>query len=201
MSLPRPDRRIPRTRRQLRESLLSLIVEKGYDAVTVEDITTRADLGRTTFYLHYRDKEELLLESIEALTADLREQIERSPISEWDFAQDQPPPILLVFRHAAENAGLYRIILQGEGATRAAQGIRNLISRVVLDVLTVRVPHEGLRIAPSVPPDVFSSYFAGALMAFTNWWLEQDMPYSPEEMTKMFRRLFFGGGLDTLGIP
>lgn len=54
MSDKQLDRRVRRTRRALQDSLTSLILEKGYDAVTVEDITDRADLGRTTFYLHYK---------------------------------------------------------------------------------------------------------------------------------------------------
>ncbi len=199
MEKNKSDRRIQRTRRQLREALLALILEKGYDAVTIEEITDRADLGRTTFYLHYRDKEELLLESIEALSEDLRAQIDRMPMAEWDFTTDQQP-ILLVFSHAAENANLYRIILHGEGATRAEQGMRSLIARIVLDTLTVRVPREGLRIEPSLPPEVFANYFAGALMGFITWWLEQGMPYTPEQMASMFRRLLFSGAFDALGI-
>ena len=59
MKSNKPDRRVNRTRRLLREALLALIMEEGYDAVTIEEITDRADLGRTTFYLHYRDKEDL----------------------------------------------------------------------------------------------------------------------------------------------
>ena len=67
MQEPKQDRRVNRTRRLLRESLMKLVAEKGYDSVTIEDITETAELGRTTFYLHYRDKEELLLESIDAI--------------------------------------------------------------------------------------------------------------------------------------
>src|SRR5512133_4407009 len=69
------DRRARRTRKQLKEALFALVLEKGYDGVTIEDITERADLGRTTFYLHYRDKEELLLESIDSISEELMEQI------------------------------------------------------------------------------------------------------------------------------
>ena len=70
------DRRTRRTRRSLREALFALILEKGYDAVTIEHITERADLGRTTFYLHYRDKEDLLLEAIDTIAAELIARIE-----------------------------------------------------------------------------------------------------------------------------
>ena len=61
------DRRIQRTRQLLHEALIELIQEKGYEAVTVQDILDRANLGRSTFYLHYRDKEELLLSGFERL--------------------------------------------------------------------------------------------------------------------------------------
>ena len=71
----RQDRRITRTRNQLREALFELILEKGYDTVTIEEITDRANLGRTTFYLHYKDKEQLLLESINSIANDLLQQI------------------------------------------------------------------------------------------------------------------------------
>jgi AcrR family transcriptional regulator len=54
------DRRKQRTRRMLRDALLALIVEKGYDDLSVQDITEKADLRRATFYLHYADKDELL---------------------------------------------------------------------------------------------------------------------------------------------
>ena len=83
------DRRIVRTRQLLRDSLMSLILEKGYEAVTVQHITDQANLGRATFYLHYKDKEELLVISLESLFDELvktmgppvvSNQISRAPI-------------------------------------------------------------------------------------------------------------------------
>ena len=53
------DRRVRRTRRLLRDACIALILEKGYETITVEEITERADVGRTTFYMHYRDKEDV----------------------------------------------------------------------------------------------------------------------------------------------
>ena len=60
-SAAKTDRRIARTRRALRESLSSLVMERGWSAVSVQEICERADIGRSTFYLHYADKDELLL--------------------------------------------------------------------------------------------------------------------------------------------
>lgn len=183
------DRRTRRTRRLLRDSLLSLILEKGYDAVTIEDITERADLGRTTFYLHYKDKEDLLLKSIQAISDELLSQI------------SDTPPILLVFQHAAENADLYRIILRGEGANRATSWLQEIISGAARDFLVTKTGQEKVELSPQVPIEIFLNYFAGSLLGLVTWWLENDMPYPPEEMAEMFRTLFFQGARQVLGLP
>lgn len=194
------DRRARRTRRQLREALFDLILEKGYEAVTIEDITRRADLGRTTFYLHYKDKEELLLESIDDTAKAL---ISRLPPNAWSVIDPHEPgsvedAILVTFQHAAENAQLYRIIFRGEGATLAHQRFHTIIRQQATTLLEERID-AGL-IHPQVPLDVFASYFAGALLATITWWLEIDTPYPPEQMAEMFRTLFFQGGRKVLGI-
>jgi AcrR family transcriptional regulator len=183
------DRRTRRTRQLLRDSLLALILEQGYDAVTVEEITERADLGRTTFYLHYKDKEDLLMKSIEAISNELLAQISNTP------------PILLVFRHAGENAVLYRIILRGEGARRATVWLQELISSAARNFLEMRAAQENLETRPSVPVEIFSNYFAGSLLGLVTWWLESNMPYPPEEMAEMFQKLFFQGARQVLGLP
>lgn len=194
------DRRVVRTRRALREALLSLILEKGYDAVTIEDITERADLGRTTFYLHYRDKEDLLLESIAALTEELRKEVVMASLQQWNLIGGDQAPILEVFRHAAENATLYRIILQGQGATKTASLLSSIIADAVLEFIDMRSKQVKRKFHPQVPLNVFAHYFAGSMLGLLTWWLEQDMPYAPEEMTDMFQKMFFFGGLSVLGV-
>lgn len=190
------DRRARRTRRQLKEALFALILEKGYDTVTIEEITGRADLGRTTFYLHYRDKEELLLEAIDSTAKDL---IERLPPPAWNVAS--PPAedaILVTFQHAAENAQLYRIILRGEGATRAHARFHAIIRQKASELIDERIAAGMLH--PVLPVDVFASYFAGSMLATITWWLESNIPYPPEQMAEMFRRMVFQGGRWALGM-
>jgi len=77
------DRRVRRTRRALREAMLDLMEEKGYDQVTVEELTDRADIGRTTFYLHYSAKQDLLLEQFGELLDQLVVQLSQIPLSAW----------------------------------------------------------------------------------------------------------------------
>ena len=202
----RIDRRIGRTRRQLKTALLALILEKGYDAVTIEDITERADLGRTTFYLHYHDKEELLLESIKAIADDLLEQISPLPPINWDESintedENLRDPIRVTFAHARENAQLYQIILRGEGASKAASRVHNIISETVTIVVNKTIENGRVPIQLEVPVEIFANYLAGALMGLVTWWLETGMCYSPEEMAIMFRKMFFQGGRSVLGLP
>ncbi len=71
MSTASTDRRVRRTRELLRSALLSLIQEKGYDRITVQDILDRADIGRSTFYAHYRDKDDLFRAGFEDIRAAL----------------------------------------------------------------------------------------------------------------------------------
>ena len=190
----------------LREALMALTFEKGYDAVTVEDITDRADVGRTTFYLHYHDKEDLLIESINTLLDDLIATISVLPLSAWQVqpspgsAARMETPISLVFEHAAENADLYRVILRGEGAFRAQRQIRQIIASAVDDFLRQKLEQENLQQSPVVPRDVFGYYFAGSLMGILTWWLESEMPYPPAQMAVMFQALFFPGAGEALGI-
>lgn len=197
----KPDRRTIRTKRLLREALMSLILAKGYDEVTIEDITQQADLGRTTFYLHYRDKEELLVETIEAVAKELKEEILSSVMADWSLKEGAQAPILPVFRHAAQNADLYRIILRGEGASRMMNHLLEFISQSFCEILIEQENRGSLKLEPQVPLEVFSSYFASSLLGMVNWWLEKNTPYSPEEMTENFQRLFFLGGRIVLGIP
>jgi AcrR family transcriptional regulator len=194
------DRRARRTRRQLKEALFALILEKGYDAVKIEDITERADLGRTTFYLHYHDKEELLLESIESIAEDLFARmptplIKAEENNDGGFVEDA---ILITFQHANENAQLYRVILRGEGASLVSGRLHRIISQIAGELLQKRVETGLLPASPHIPVDVFANYFAGALLALITWWLESGSTYPPEEMAAMFRKLFFQGGRKAL---
>ena len=141
MNQRKPDRRVQRTRRQLQESLTSLILAKGYDAVTIEDITEQADLGRTTFYLHYKDKEELLMQSLEAVFDDLVAQIQQRSIDDW-VAHGQGP-WTLAFEHAAENARFYQIILSGQGGDGLKRRVQAYIAATAKTTITRRAEELG----------------------------------------------------------
>jgi len=201
------DRRVNRTRRQLREALFNLILEKGYDAVTVEEITARADVGRTTFYLHYHDKEDLLMESIGELVDDLIEQMARFPMEEWKLERGSAgsapsPAIVLPFQHVASNARLYQIVLRGDGTYSVSRRLREIIVQASAKMARVLLERDELGALNSqVPMDVFMNYIAGAWLGLITWWLENEMPYPAEQIAGMFQRMVVQGAPEALGIP
>lgn len=207
--VPAVDRRVARTRRALRQALFQLIQEKGYDAISVEEIARRADLGRTTFYLHYRDKEDLLLDEFVQIANERVGAVSRIPLAEWLAAAragQTPPastallPLLPIFQHAAENAGLYRVLLRGSLAPRFAERVRELIGRSVAEVVQAKMKNDPMPIEPHIPLDLLGAYFAGALQGSLAWWLDQPEPPAPEAMALMFQQLFFPGAGRALGL-
>jgi AcrR family transcriptional regulator len=176
---------------------MTLILERGYSAVTIEDITERADLGRTTFYLHFRDKDELLVESLEAIAEDLKAQVEQLADQGLEEGRSRPHPVVVAFRHAEKNRNLYRIILKGEGGSRVASRIREIIQEAAVDFFARRMAGwvDG---SPDIPGDVVAGYFASALLGFITWWLEKELPYSGDEAADLFITLFFRGARQVL---
>lgn len=182
--MKKPDRRIQRTRQLLRDALISLILEKGYDAVTVQEITERANLGRATFYIHYNNKEELLLSNLHEVFNDLKARF-GEPSREQFLAPDQTLRAI-PFQHALENRDLYRVTLFSEQGTAAImRGIREYIANE-LKTRMEAILAEG---EMPLPAEVVANYLAGAMLALIGWWLEHDTPYSPDMMAEMYQQL------------
>ncbi len=197
---PRKDRRRDRTRRQLREALFSLMLEKGYESITIEDITEKADLGRTTFYLHYRDKEDLLLGSIEDIAEDLKTKIFKAmqnQISNHSDLRTRLFPgqtgIVMVLKDARENISLYLPILRGEGTPRAPAAIRQIIQQAAHDFFKENLSIDESKIELPIPIEILTNFLSSSLLGMLTWWLENNMPYPAEEMAEIYRKMFFYG--------
>ena len=203
MSDQQTDRRVRRTRKALQDALISLILEKGYDSVTIEDITDRADLGRTTFYLHFRDKEELLMQAIDAIGEDFIEKhavfLEKNGSAQSALKKlkvNLDERILYhIFDHARQNADLYKVMLRGEGSARASKRMSDIIQ-----IETIKRLQNMPGLEMKVPLDIFSIFFSGTLIEMVIWWLENDQPYSIEQMVTYFQQIFVYGALNTLNI-
>ncbi|HXF86455.1 MAG TPA: TetR/AcrR family transcriptional regulator [Anaerolineales bacterium] len=205
------DRRIQRTRQALRAALLDLLKEKRYDDISIEEITERANVGRATFYLHYKDKEDLLLEEFSEMANERARSLAEIPFSAWFPSEDatdnkpqksvSPRPLLMVFQHIKEHADMYYILLKSSRASRNIERIRKISIEAIVTFVQNKLANDPIPILFKVPVEFFAAYFSGALLSAVEWWLEEGMQYSPEEMTLMFRSLFFHGARETLGLP
>jgi AcrR family transcriptional regulator len=182
----REDRRIGRTRRLMNEALMSLIVEKGYESVTVQDILDRADVGRSTFYAHYRDKDELLLSGFEHLRT-LFEQQQQALLAVKHGAKDPEFNFILeLFRHTGEHHKLYKAIV----GKQSGEMILKYLYRYLYDLMIV--PHTALmknRKAPPIPIEITTHWLVSSFLSLITWWLDNNMPYPAEKMDEIFRQL------------
>lgn len=179
------DRRVRRTRRRLRDALIALVLEQGYDNITIQEITDRADLSRATFYLHYKDKDELLASSLEEMFDELVESTSELIFKPEYEEGDKPPPSLLAFQHVAEYADLYRSLLGDKGVTSVIYRTLKYLARIYEKQLTVLVDEQGIDDI-AIPTHVAAQNLAGSLFAILSWWLEEEMPYSPDEIAQMY---------------
>ena len=200
------DRRIQRTRQSLRTALLALIKEKGYDTISLEEITERANVGRATFYLHYKDREDLLLEEFSEMANEKVQVLSEIPFSAWvplqdDMAKKPAPPLLIVFEHIYENSELYYILLKSEKSSRIVERIRKISTEAIVTFMETKARTEPIPMHFNVPLEFFAAFFSGALLSTVDWWLEEDMRHTPEEMARLFQSLFYKGAKNVIHIP
>ncbi|WP_433563062.1 TetR family transcriptional regulator [Nocardia sp. CA-151230] len=188
--MPPEDRRVRRTRRALRDALVSLSLERGYANVTVEDITERADLGRATFYTHFTDKDALLDRVVTDLIAELNGRLE--PLADLSEVGFTGKPVLEVFRHAAEERDTYRVILRGEGDGRALRRFTEERTAAATAAFTARATNLGL--TPNIDLGIVARAWVGEQISILQWWLETDPPPMPlEQVADMLRTLSLRG--------
>jgi AcrR family transcriptional regulator len=181
----RMDRRVQRTRKLLRESLMDLILEEGYDAISIQDITDKANLGRATFYLHFKDKDELLLDVMGQLMSDFLDNVPQFSQNQWRLEDHKA--IVKLFDFAAEHYDLYRILIIGSGGITASRQLHQIIAENVETCIQKEMKELGAE--PVIPAHFIANHFAGSLLATIYWWLDQDLPFSVEEMADMFEKI------------
>ena len=174
---PALDRRVRRTRRDLRDALVALILERGWDAVSVQEVCARADVGRSTFYVHFADKEELLLSGFDELHAMLDES-RRTERGSFAFAAT-------LIEHARENHRLFKAVV----GKRSGQAVQRRFRDVVLRLTEAELEHGGIdaRVRPLV-----ARYVAGGFVELLLSWLDRPSGVDAVVLTAQFRALVRG---------
>jgi AcrR family transcriptional regulator len=188
MENKKTDRRVLRTRRVLHEALMALILEKRYDKITVQDIIDRADVGRSTFYAHFTDKEDLLVKGLAMFSDELQAHIETAEPESGET--EHVFHSLIFFRHAYVHHDLYKAMQDGGGADVILEAGRRHLTRDIQNHLGELFP-KGME--TDIPVPVITTFLAGAMLSVLNGWLEAGRPYPPEQIDAMFQQLAMNG--------
>lgn len=181
MSRTKPDRRISRTQHSLHRALNMLILEKGYEATTITDIVSRADVGRSTFYAHHGSKEGLLLHGLHHLQDVLMAQRLSNE------ACDSPLGFSRVFfEHLHEYRDVFKSLRADECGPIVLSKMKRMLAEVVRQDLC-RMPSENT--AAQVPRDAIVRFTVDALFSILIWWVEQKPTLPPAKADALFRRL------------
>ncbi len=199
-SMSPTDLRVQRTRRLLHDAVVALTIEKGFAAVTVQDIVERAMVNRATFYRHYQDKYDLVMSSVKEILDDL-DVPNTPPPAQFDQAMiDVPSPAeIRVYQHFAQHAPFYRSLLGKNGLPSLPAYLHSRIKQILIRHLDASGYNaERARI----PLDLCITFAASSAIGTIIWWLEHDLPYSPEQMAVWNSQLIgygvdYGMGFDT----
>jgi len=171
----KPDRRIRRTRRQLHGALHRLIKKQAYDTITVSDIVEEADISRATFYLHYKDKDELLIHSLQSVSEKLIDTLKTDTTS-----TDLESITNHIFAHVQDNRHLYQAL---QNSYRASFVIQHQVERLA-EVFQIHLTSTSSSDPTTV--DRQAHQLAGALYGLILWWLKHDLDPSAEVMAQQF---------------
>lgn len=178
------DRRTQRTRQALIHALLSLMDARHYDQISVQDIVQQANVGRSTFYAHYQNKDELLMGGFDYLLERLVHQMDFNAQGQLVF------DTCLLFQHAYGHYEIYRTLVWGSGFELLIKDGHAALSQKIEARLEVLL--DGRR-TPAFSLPILSSTLAGGLLVLLKWWLDHKMPNSPAEMDAAFQQLLMPG--------
>lgn len=184
------DQMVLRTRKLIRDTLMDLIEEKGFEGVTVRNLTLNAKINRGTFYLHYRDKYDLMDNVQNEILHGLQNKLKHVNIMEAIscFSKDITyPPLVQVFQYLKDHGRFLKILLGPKGDPSFSQKIKNLLKSIFYEKMqkNIIILPENISLVQKYLPSVTSSAYFGII----EQWLESDMPHSPEEVASIFLKI------------
>lgn len=176
------DPRVRRTRRLLRDALVSLILEKDYGSISIKEITDRAEVAYITFFRHYNGIDELLIEVLDEGLAELLGHIatlaskSEGPANEIEGR--------LIFEYIKQKSDLFRILLKSQSVSRIRKSVIQNIATIFRDSCSfLHRPNN------QVPTNMASNHMATSLLALIEWWIENKMSPPPTQMGLIYKAL------------
>ncbi|MGE8081290.1 TetR/AcrR family transcriptional regulator [Peribacillus loiseleuriae] len=196
------DRRIIRTKRMIRDALTELMEEKGFDGITVRDLTEKADINRGTFYLHYRDKYDLLEKSENEIfqeLEDLPKEVQQLTSNDTIELINQAEPIpfaVKLFERLLGHSSFMKMILGPKGDPSFQVKLKEVMRKNMLEHIVTKLNKEEMM----VPVDYILAYVSAAHLGVIQHWLNTGMEQSPREMALILSKMALLGPANVAGI-
>lgn len=174
MRQTKTDRRSLRTRRLLMQGMLELMRTKRYDAITVQEITEQANVGRSTFYAHFTDKDDLLVDGVHRMLAGLD-----TTAPEPADGSAELYPTLALFHHVGAQADLYQVMSRGRGLTLFLAALHDELTTTFTERISARVAPGT---TPAVPPPLLAAMIASMLITAIRTWIETGATTPPADI-------------------
>ena len=168
--MEKTDRRFKRTNRLLQAALVELTLEKGYEAVSIRDLTERADVGYATFFRHYRDKDDLLEEVLHGMKDEMNTLLKPG----WLISNPEQGCTML-FQFVQGNYERVKVLLNSTNTMTLLRPVQELALQEVMEQLPPGF-------SEMIPADVSAGFLISSLIMMIRWWVENERPYTPERM-------------------
>ena len=182
------DRRVQRTRRLLHKALMSLILEKKYECITVQEILDRADVGRSTFYMHFQDKDELLFSGFQYLQNFLESVQATSTTVPGKSYERIIGFSLAMFEHAYEYRRVNRALLGSNAEAVVRRRIHSVLAEIVSRELKLELRSRKSGNGP-VLPELLAHFLVSTYISVMTWWLSSKNPVQPKDIDVAYRHL------------
>ena len=186
MKIKTEDRRTQKTRKALSAALISLMREKSYESIAVQEILDRADIGRSTFYTHFRDKNELLVDGLQGLHEFLRNAQESASSTSTHSYEKVIGFSLVMFEHAHGHKDIFHSLVGGHGWTIVSRNLEEILVRLMKKEAR---PLYKKTSASRIPFDLFIDFLGATFISVITWWSHYKKPISPKEINTLFRAL------------
>ncbi len=181
------DRRPQKTRQALNEALIALMFEKSYDSIVVQEILDRANVGRSTFYMHFRDKDELLVDGIQqGLGKLLHDAQAATVVTSTDRHEKVIGFSLAMFEHAYDFKKLYWMMVRSGSWVNVQQHLGELLFNLMKKEAQ---PLYKKNRTTELPLELFIHVLTSTFISVMTWWLNVKNPIPPKEINSYYRKL------------
>ncbi len=185
------DPRVKRTRRLLRDALVSLILEKDFASISIKEITERAEVAYITFFRHFESLDQLLMEILEDGLGELQDHIETlAKQSETSALETEGR---LIFEYIEQKADLFRILFKSQSVTRVRKKVVQNIA-AIFQKSCLPLARSGNQTTTAI----LSNHIATSLLALIEWWLDNNMKPTPAQMGKVYKSLIIDSTVEAV---